>query len=266
MIKFFRNIRKKLLVEGKTSKYLKYAIGEIVLVVIGILIALQINNWNDERIFKLEIEAQRKSNLEEIYYDLKSDVIVIDAIINQLQGQKEDSKYLLTVLESKDKYVSDSLKFYQNQFNASKSVSVDRTKNTWDNLNSSGQLLSLKEDILNKKLFEYYTYYDSRIKNFNELPQDVRLKFRKSSVQCDDLENMTKIFEGNGLIYPNARWFSCYLHLDGVHESLIPIFISSHHNINWFSKLKTQAQSIIDYMEIEHSQDFNFNKKEIFND
>lgn len=50
MIKFFRNIRQQLLMENKTGKYFKYAIGEIVLVVIGILIALQINNWNIERI------------------------------------------------------------------------------------------------------------------------------------------------------------------------------------------------------------------------
>ncbi|WP_028872507.1 DUF6090 family protein [Psychroserpens burtonensis] len=49
MIKLFRNIRKNLLNEGKTTKYFKYAIGEIILVVIGILIALQINNWNEER-------------------------------------------------------------------------------------------------------------------------------------------------------------------------------------------------------------------------
>ena len=59
MIKFFRQIRKSLLMENKTSKpartnqsgrYFKYAIGEIVLVVIGILIALSINNWNSQRI------------------------------------------------------------------------------------------------------------------------------------------------------------------------------------------------------------------------
>ena len=49
MIKFFRKIRQNLLSEGKTGKYFKYAIGEIVLVVIGILIALSINNWNEER-------------------------------------------------------------------------------------------------------------------------------------------------------------------------------------------------------------------------
>lgn len=49
MIKLFRTIRQKLIIEGKTANYLKYAIGEIVLVVIGILIALQINNWNENR-------------------------------------------------------------------------------------------------------------------------------------------------------------------------------------------------------------------------
>ena len=47
MIKFFRHIRKSLLEENKMGKYFKYAIGEIILVVIGILIALQINNWNE---------------------------------------------------------------------------------------------------------------------------------------------------------------------------------------------------------------------------
>jgi len=49
MIKFFRKFRQNLLSEGKTGKYFKYAIGEIILVVIGILIALQINNWNEQR-------------------------------------------------------------------------------------------------------------------------------------------------------------------------------------------------------------------------
>ena len=50
MIKFFRHIRQQLVMENKTSKYFKYAIGEILLVVIGILIALQINTWNTARL------------------------------------------------------------------------------------------------------------------------------------------------------------------------------------------------------------------------
>jgi hypothetical protein len=48
MIKFLRHIRQNLIIENKTGKYFKYAIGEIVLVVIGILIALSINDRNKE--------------------------------------------------------------------------------------------------------------------------------------------------------------------------------------------------------------------------
>ncbi|WP_094968636.1 DUF6090 family protein [Winogradskyella aurantia] len=66
MIKIFRKIRYKLMEKGKTTQYFKYAIGEIILVVIGILIALQINNWNEERKtakFEKEILSQIKENL-----------------------------------------------------------------------------------------------------------------------------------------------------------------------------------------------------------
>ena len=63
MIPFFRKIRKQLAADNKPKKYLRYAIGEILLVVIGILVALQINNWNDNR----KKEEQFESLLEQIY-------------------------------------------------------------------------------------------------------------------------------------------------------------------------------------------------------
>ena len=68
MIKLFRNIRKKIEAEGKTTNYLKYAIGEIVLVVIGILIALQVNNWNEgrkDKKFEYEILSLIDQNLKQ---------------------------------------------------------------------------------------------------------------------------------------------------------------------------------------------------------
>jgi len=71
MIKFYRKIRQNLLSEGKTGKYIKYAIGEIVLVVIGILIALSINNWNDHQ----KAVANSKVFLSEIAKDLVSDTL-----------------------------------------------------------------------------------------------------------------------------------------------------------------------------------------------
>jgi len=69
MIKFFRKIRKNLLSEGKTTKYFKYAIGEIILVVLGILIALQINNWNENRLK----QEQLISVYERILTDIDND-------------------------------------------------------------------------------------------------------------------------------------------------------------------------------------------------
>ena len=61
MIKFYRNIRQKLLAADKTANYFKYAIGEIILVMIGILLALQVNNWNTNRINRYEEEKALNS-------------------------------------------------------------------------------------------------------------------------------------------------------------------------------------------------------------
>jgi len=72
MIKFFRKIRQNLLSEGKTEKYFKYALGEIILVVIGILIALQINNWNQNS-KKLNQEQEILNNLKQDFeYNLEA--------------------------------------------------------------------------------------------------------------------------------------------------------------------------------------------------
>jgi len=77
MIKFFRQIRFKLMETGKTSKYLKYAIGEILLVVIGILLALSLNNWNESR--KNELIKNRL--IEDLVLELRSSKEKIDEVI-----------------------------------------------------------------------------------------------------------------------------------------------------------------------------------------
>ncbi|TXG38723.1 DUF6090 family protein [Seonamhaeicola maritimus] len=78
MIKFFRRIRQSLLQENRITKYLIYAFGEIVLVVIGILITLQINNWNENR----KQNEALKIALSNIIYDLQSDLKTLDWVEN----------------------------------------------------------------------------------------------------------------------------------------------------------------------------------------
>ena len=84
MIKYFRKIRQELLSDSKFRKYLIYAIGEIFLVVIGILIALQINNWNENR----KVNNLKEQVFKQIYIDVVNDSINLSETINYLDEKK----------------------------------------------------------------------------------------------------------------------------------------------------------------------------------
>lgn len=84
MFKFFRNIRQSLLMKDKITKYYKYAFGEIVLVVIGILIALSINNWNEARKNRIE----QLILINNIIEDLRLDSIHINKSLSEVANQK----------------------------------------------------------------------------------------------------------------------------------------------------------------------------------
>ncbi|MEJ2163255.1 MAG: DUF6090 family protein, partial [Robiginitalea sp.] len=77
MIRFFRQIRQRLLIDNKFSKYLLYAVGEILLVVIGILIALQVGSWNEDRKTKISADAYRSKLIN----DLVTDTLNINQLI-----------------------------------------------------------------------------------------------------------------------------------------------------------------------------------------
>lgn len=93
-MKFLRKIRQNLLMENKTGKYLKYAIGEIVLVVIGILIALQINNLNQNR----ANESKIASILAQIERELIEDVHTASEL--NLYWELKDSLYTVAMSDS----------------------------------------------------------------------------------------------------------------------------------------------------------------------
>lgn len=124
MIKLFRNFRKKLLNENKTQRYFKYALGEIILVVIGILIALQINTWNESRKAKNEevkiLTALRsdfqvsKQRIEETIV-IQSKVMDYSRIlvdIHERQDQK-DFEYFDKHLDSLDFLISYGTSWYR---------------------------------------------------------------------------------------------------------------------------------------------------------
>lgn len=74
MITFFRKLRQQLLTQNKFSRYLLYAIGEIILVVIGILIALQINNWNEHQ----KLQEQEKKLLLSLQKEMQENIAILE--------------------------------------------------------------------------------------------------------------------------------------------------------------------------------------------
>ena len=98
MIKFFRKIRQNLLSEGRTTKYFKYALGEIILVVIGILIALSINNWNSDR-----ITTNKKTDyLVRISEELKGQMEDLEYAKDNVASEIKNSKRILSILDSEN--------------------------------------------------------------------------------------------------------------------------------------------------------------------
>jgi hypothetical protein len=104
MIKFFRRIRHRLLSENKFSKYLIYAVGEIVLVVIGILIALQINNWNENKKLILIEKESYENLLSSLRKDSLELINIVDYQTKSLHAQnrfiKADASKIINTLSS----------------------------------------------------------------------------------------------------------------------------------------------------------------------
>jgi len=113
MIPLFRKIRKQFADDNKPLKYMRYAIGEIVLVVIGILIALQVNNWNEERkLNKLEI-----ATLNEIKISLEQSTLDLENLIKHNDRSYKSCSILLDAFDSGRPY-NDSLNIYLNRFDS----------------------------------------------------------------------------------------------------------------------------------------------------
>jgi len=179
MIKFFRKIRYDLMEKNKTGKYFKYAIGEIVLVVIGILIALSINNWNQDRLDKLQAIGYLK-NLAE---DLKSDTIQYNLNIKSYESQIANNS--IPLLNDDYKLLEvDSIVVLISGYWA-----INRTSDqTFEKIKNAGLIELLGTEEINKAVNDYYnldiTLYDYFIewdKKYTD--KDIDFWFRNSNFE-----------------------------------------------------------------------------------
>ena len=195
MIKFFRKIRQQLLSENKFSKYLIYAIGEISLVMIGILLALQVNNWNESR----KDSNQYKKYLNGLTLDINAD------IDNLVRNERGNNNYKMRARNLKHIYQSelnfedlelettnafkkgDTLLLILSIQQASFMVAPTINKFTIEDIKSSGQTSIFKNEDLKREIFEYY----SRSERYEEWWQGkLRAKYALDDVKFNLLDPM----------------------------------------------------------------------------
>ena len=148
MFNFFRKIRRKLAGENSFFKYSKYAIGEILLVVIGILIALSINNWNEgEKTRTVEI-----SYLQNLKTDLKLNITELETFIISRNRIVESANIVIDYFDQQE--IKDIDQFNYHIWTVLLFFPLDRSSNTFQELINSGNLAIISNDSIKNKLLD----------------------------------------------------------------------------------------------------------------
>lgn len=155
MIKLFRNIRKNLLSEGKTTKYFKYAIGEIILVVIGILIALSLNNWNTDNANKKIVLKNSKTLIQ----NLEKDSVFCENRIWTIQKQEDELSSLQARLSSRTATLDTLIKIVRYEFNPLTVTINFQNENAYKTMVLSGEI-NLFDSQLTQAIYDLYRKHE----------------------------------------------------------------------------------------------------------
>ena len=218
MIRFFRTLRQRLLAENRVSRYLLYAIGEIVLVVIGILLALQINTWNQER----ENRAEERKYLIRLEQDLKRDLELLESVRANYERRLVLAVRILdSIPGSNAAYVRESPWFQgawdhylqhevvekQSRGEDLRSILVIAhfapTETTMEELLSSGKINLLSNDSLKIKLQYHYPSLNELARFQDVIVMEVQKNYRNTllglNISLYDHTNLERIFDSPSL-------------------------------------------------------------------
>lgn len=201
MIKFFRRIRQNLLNEGKTSKYFKYAIGEIILVVIGILIALQINNWNEHR--KMNLQEQELLQGLEIEFTINHDRL--EKVIQLQQKSNESANKIMTYFNKDISNISEA-KFDSLQNNIYNAWTFNPRKGLLNSVITSGQI----NLITNVELKNQLASFEDMVNDLEEESQAISLLNAKLILITGEYLNIGKLNAINYKTFVNEGFKSDY--------------------------------------------------------
>lgn len=195
MIKFFRTIRQSLLMENRTSKYFKYAIGEIVLVVIGILIALQINTWNQQRLSK----KMEYNYINRLIEDLAADTSMIAGQIMRSKVRFQYGTVLDSMIRIQDRSELSAIEVIDAAQSIGRLWLPQYNANTYNDLINTGNFNIISDPKIADHIRGHYTslpyswndIFDQRMEELRRIMVElIPLKFHVAVLAPESMPNL----------------------------------------------------------------------------
>jgi hypothetical protein len=248
MIKFFRKIRHQFLNENKFSKYFLYALGEIALVMIGILLALQVNNWNEGQ----KDRAKEETYLLRLHNDLVADTIYLGSRRERaVQGRAQIYQFIHEIYNTQ-KTEEDFIRLFALQsFEAS---SLVMQTSTFEELKNTGLISIIQNQQLKIAMIDLYREYQIAAEHFIEINSfTAREQFGKSAHVAHkyfhpDLYDDERLYEGSDWTFindPSSENFKLLETTQGAYYIKYGFF-TIH-----FENLLTKSKALIDQVNEE---------------
>lgn len=252
MIAFFRRIRRTLFTKNNFSKYTLYAIGEIVLVVIGILIALQINNWNDVR----------KTRNKEVHYlkNIKTDLnINIAELDNYIETRTACINAANTILEHfEGKPITDPSEFNALGISIYSWQKFYQNNNTFQELLNSGNLALISNDSIKNILLDLESLYKKMKSEEDHFRYDTETLIYEPLYHLMDLNPMVNNFEYRVSEGKSGRdlslsedYFDAFLKNNELKNGFVMTILEFGVMNNQMNSMKQLSQTLIEVIDRE---------------
>jgi len=239
MINFFRKTRKKMADDNKPLKYMRYAIGEITLIIIGIILALQLNSWKDNRMVK----AESQKLLDRLVVDLEHDLIYFDALEKEYKTWSEEIDLILDqVLDNDSIKISELDDFIAGRISMN---FLHVAQITYTEMFNSGKILNFNNDEILREIKLYYQYTETELHKINS---DNEVFYQWSlETYGDEFNILHRLVSRRNLDYIDWSWRNDPTRKEYKHFESINIYykIAIEANIELIDSLQKKSKKLI---------------------
>lgn len=234
----------------------QYAVGEVILIFVGITMAIAFDNWNEDRKEKSEKVRLGAEYIRSLYTSIRQDAITFKGWADSFALQEEWARYVGYILESKNRKIDDSLKFINHYRDASLHFVVRQQPLVWNELIRSGNQTLIEDRLLMSQLHAYYNDHNGFFENFFAVPYEKRMALRSIDQALFRIDENADYTEDNHFeTLPSRATYEAILKDPEILGLIRSIVVSSGFQSKFLrDTLIEDAEKILAYMEATYPE------------